>query len=390
MRTWILSWLFLALTVIGFTLFSAFSAKEVSAQSASPMPSAQPVSTASAQVVPAPLFLAGSDIELNQESSGPAFVAASRVRQTETVFGDLVVASGNTVLTGTLEQDVYVATGTLVIEGTVRGNVIVAAGEVIISPGARIDGSLIAVTQRLNMAGEIGSSLQATAEHVILQGLVGGTSTVYAQKLSLNDATQINILSGEVQELEETPGASVSSRQDFNVQPKEERPAQPAQNMIMYLLWGAVQGAFLGIMLWWLTRAVWPGALVQLQTQLATVLAWGFTLGLVWPAIGLLLLATIVGFPLMILGTTIWLGFLWLGWIIPALALATHSQFLTALPKLPLWARVLLVTAAWGALMTLPWVGWILRITSGLVGLGLVALAIQSRWAKPRRSASKK
>jgi hypothetical protein len=104
----------------------------------------------------------------------------------------------------------------------------------------------------------------------------------------------------------------------------------------------------------------------------------------------MLLIATIVGLPLMILGTTVWLGFLWLGWVIPALALATHSEFLPALSKMPVWAKVLLVSAIWGALMTLPWAGWMLRIVSGLIGLGLVVLSIKSRWVTPRRKIDKK
>ena len=303
MRTWILSWLFLALMVIGFTLFTAFSAQKVSAQTTQVVDSVAFESGISTQesVVPSPVFLSGS-----------------RVRQTDVTSGDLVVASGNTVISGEVLDDVYVATGTLVIEGTVRGNVIVAAAEVIISPEARIDGSVIAIAQRLTISGEIGSSLQATGEQILLQGVVRGTSTVYAQKLTVSEQAQLNVLSGEVQELEEMSGASVGSREDFQVLPREERATRPGRQLGAYMLWGGLQGAFLGFVVWWLTRTLWPGALVQLQTQLASVLAWGLTLGLVWPAIGLLLLATIIGFPLMILGTTLWLGFLWLGWVIPA------------------------------------------------------------------------
>lgn len=375
MRTWILSWLFLALMVIGFTLFTAFSAQKVSAQTTQVVDSVASKSGISTQesVVPSPVFLSGS-----------------RIRQSDVTSGDLVVASGNTVISGEVLDDVYVATGTLVIEGTVRGNVIVAAAEVIISPEARIDGSVIAIAQRLTISGEIGSSLQATGEQILLQGVVRGTSTVYAQKLTVSEQAQLNVLSGEVQELEEMSGASVGSREDFQVLPREERATRPGRQLGAYMLWGGLQGAFLGFVVWWLTRTLWPGALVQLQTQLASVLAWGLTLGLVWPAIGLLLLATIIGFPLMILGTTLWLGFLWLGWVIPALAVATHAQFLPSLSKMPVWSRVLLVTAAWGVVMTLPWVGWMVRIASGLVGLGLVVLLIRSRGLMKPRTAGKK
>jgi cytoskeletal protein CcmA (bactofilin family) len=360
-----------ALAVIVFTLMSAFSAQQVSAQISGASESASSVTPTS--TVPSPVFLSGASI-----------------RQSDTTSGDLVIASGNTVIAGEVLDDVYVVTGTLVIEGTVRGNVIIAAGEVIISPQAQIDGSVIVLAQRLSVSGRIGSALQATAEHVILQGSVGGVSSIYAQKLSLLDTAQISTLEGNVQELEQVSGSSVANRENFTVQPKEERPTQPVRQLVAYFVWGAVQGAFLGVILWFLTRAVWPGALVQIQTQLGSVLAWGLTLGLVWPALAMLLIATIVGLPLMILGTTVWLGFLWLGWVIPALALATHSEFLPALSKMPVWAKVLLVSAIWGALMTLPWAGWMLRIVSGLIGLGLVVLSIKSRWVTPRRKIDKK
>jgi cytoskeletal protein CcmA (bactofilin family) len=384
MRTWILGWLFLALTVICFTLFSAFAAERVSAQTLPPSP--QPATT-SAQLNSVPTFLSGSEIEVSQTPSGPVFVSGGRVRQSETVAGDLVIAAGSTVITGTVEQDVYVATGTLVIEGTVHGNVIVAAGEVLIAPGGRVDGSVIAFTQRLNMSGEIGSSLQVMAENVLLHGLVGDTATVQSQKLSLDDATRVNVLTGQVQEISETPSASVSSRSDFKVEPRQEESSQSAQKIFTHLMWGAAQGVFLACILWWCFRALWPGATAYLHSHLSAVLAWGFTVGLIWPAAALFLLATILGFPLMVLGTVVWLGFLWMGWVIPAIAVATQNSYLQSLPR---WARVLLVGAAWGALMALPWVGWILRVGSGLIGLGLVSSLAHTRWSRPVKASSAK
>lgn len=361
MRTWILGWLVLALAVIGFTLFTA---QRVSAQTVVAQNQASATTSAS---IAAPTFLSGNTVTVSDSAVGSQFLFASQVQQTGTVSGDLVALSGSTVLSGVIDQDVYVTTGTLVLEGEVRGNLFVLAGQVILAPGSRVDGSVIAATERLEVAGTIGSSLQ-----------------VWARDLLIQDTARITTLNGQVETLAQAPESQVADQTELSISPADTgKPRRTFWQIAQVVFWSAVQAACLVGLLWYCTKSLWPGVAAYVPGKLSSILAWGLTLGLMWPALALFFLATILGFPIMVVGTGFWLAFLWLGWLIPALAL---TAWLPAKEwQLPRLVTALLLGAVWGVLMAMPVAGWVIRIFSGLFGLGMVCSWLwAARTQKPK------
>ncbi len=364
MKTWILSWLLLAATVIACTLFFVRPVGAQGSVDSSQSESVQDFSSVTPQLIQT------NSWEVGETLLSPVFALAGQVRQTQQgVFSqDVVVLSGSTVLSGVVEQDVYVAGGTVIIEGEVRGNVIAAAGEISIQQGATVSGSLIAATQRLNISGVVQQDVQVWAQEVIISGTVLQQAKVEAQRLRLEDTAEIGSLAGTVQEFVASENVQVSS-ENLVISPRKLSESSTSWAIV---LMRAVQGGVLVAGIWLLTLPLWKRAPNFLQQNLGAVAAWGFTVGLLFPIAILLLLATGLGVLLAFTASLIFIWILWLGWSVVAV---TFALFLAEkYAQFPRIIIVSLVGAGWALLLMLPVVGLFVRVFSGLIGLGMICV----------------
>jgi len=92
--------------------------------------------------VQGPLVIAAGHIVVNAPVEGNARLAGGRVDVTGTVDGDASLAGGSIHVTGAVKRNVQAAGGHVVIDGPVGGNVSVAGGKLELGPNARIEGKV--------------------------------------------------------------------------------------------------------------------------------------------------------------------------------------------------------------------------------------------------------
>lgn len=232
---------------------------------------------------------------------GDLTIATSELFVSGTIDGDLeFVSSGPVTITGTITGSVRGATlGAVVIAGDVEGDVVVAAGSLDVQ-GAVSDDVLVLAGTVLHR-GLIGRDLRGQTFDTTIDGEIGRDVEVSVQTLEISASAQIG---GDVIYRSDTVGR-ISGAADI-VGQQAHLPARYSFFVRVAIGLATVLSflAFLvsGIALFWLFRTTTPraAAFVLLHPVRAVLAGLGFLLLL--PVALAVLLSTLVGIPIALLG----------------------------------------------------------------------------------------
>jgi cytoskeletal protein CcmA (bactofilin family) len=294
------------------------------------------------------------------------------VEEGETVSG-LSVVSGSVVVHGTVDGNVEGVAGSVLITGRVTGDVQVATGSLVIAPDAVVEGSVQAGAGSVTIEGAVGGDVQVGAETVtVREGATVGGDLEY-------DAQRADIAAGTV-------AGSVVQRENLDVRvgpvPDFSPFAQPFFGIPQAI--GAVYGLLASLLVGVLLLAAFPAFSTGVAGRVAESPARSGLIGLLAlfavPVALILLVITIIGIPLAVLGAILFGLAVWVGYIYGQFAVG--AWLLERVGEENRWAGLvvgLLVVALLGAV---PFVGGLLEFLVLLVGVG----ALASAWTAGYRS----
>lgn len=288
-----------------------------------------------------------------------------------TVTGDVSGAAGNVLITGTVEGDVNVATGNLVVSGTVGGSVSAGAGSVHIAEGGIVNGNF-----------DVG------AGDVRIDGTVNGDARIGAETIRLGEAAAIGgslTYDGQLEgNLDAVAGDVTHDRTLGSIGVAE---LQPLVSWV-FAVYAFVANLVLGVLL----LAVFPrfsdGVAEQaIGEPLKTGLV-GLGVILAAPLLAFVLVLTIVGIPLALVGALVFLFAVWIAVVYGRFALGMWLLSLLGRSdgdrRDRRWIALLLGLLLGAALAAVPIVGAAVRFVLFLLGLGALTL----RLVEYRRGAS--
>lgn len=274
-----------------------------------------------------------------------------------TVEGDLRAFAGNVLVDGEVTGDVEAAAGSVYITGRVGGTVSASAGSVEIGPDATIGGDLEAAAGSITVNGAVDGSVRAAAEEITL-----GPTAAIGGDLAYD---------GHLRQLE---GSSVGGSVRVTDEPAGGPPFvgdTPAVPPWVLGLYGFFANLLFGIVL----LAAFPAFSDRVADRglVNPVTTGGIgILTLLGVPVALVLIAvTVIGIPLAILGTLLFLGFLWAGGVygryvagVWLLTLAEHEGR---------WAALLLGLVVVGVIARVPIIGEVVNLLVFLLGVGALA-----------------
>lgn len=368
----------LATTLISGVLIIGPAAGAFGTSSTLDAPDSTPSSSDSATI------LASADASPGSDGQGPQFYDGSVIDVSEDVQGDVYAAGQHVTISGDVSGDVIAAAQTIDITGTIDGNVRLAAQEVSISGEIERSGTVFAATVDLTEQGSIGADLVgaaakidisgdlerdlvASVEELQIDGSVGGDVTYYS-------AAQANISSGavdgEVERIAPSPAA-------------EEPEASPGQIFVVWLL-GLLYALVALSLITVLAGLLLPRRLTRVTDQLRhspwKALLVGFLAAITVPIVLLVLLITIIGAPLALLGALTWLLMTLVTFIYTSFFLGRLILRRSRPPAvMALLGGVILIIA-----LHIPWVNIIVWFAMVFFGLGAQLLDLYDH--RPRRA----
>ncbi|WP_224447438.1 polymer-forming cytoskeletal protein [Haloprofundus salilacus] len=292
------------------------------------------------------------------------------VADTGRVGGNVAGAAGAVRIAGSVEGDVAGASGSLTLEegSTVGGDVAAGTGSLTVAEGATVRGDLSAGAQTASINGTVEGDAEIDADEILLgsAAVIEGDLT-YDGTLQRADGAVVN---GTVEREDDLATAAPVGT---------DGPLIPGWTFAVY-------GLLLNLLLGAILLFVFPSFSQRVVLEAARSPGLSGGVGLlsvvVVPLVLLLLVLTLVGIPLALVGSVLFGLLVWVGGVYGRFAVG--AVILAYTDREGEWVALLVGVLVVGLVVQIPVLGWVVNLAVGLVGLGALVLALSSGYRRRR------
>lgn len=342
------------------------------------------VNVASGEVVNNDLYLSGGTLNIDGTVNGDLVAAGGTVNLNGTVNGAVMVAGGTVNLNGKVTHGVRAAGGTVNVNGAIGGDLVVAGGTVIISGKASIGRDLVFASGNTSAAGPVEGNVRGIASELVLSNGVKGNVEVTAESLTLSPSANLqgNLIYISQNDAVVQAGARIAGTTHHNFPPP--RNTGPLSNLggrVLAFLMALAAGLIATLMV---PRRLEASAdLIRRKPWIS--LGWGAIILVAVPIAAIVVLATVVGLPLALIGMGFWGMTLYLsqlpaGMIIGRSIFRQVGQQKTKTMLLAALASGLLILEI---LKVIPVLGFIVTLAAILFGMGAIVISAQKQAIAP-------
>lgn len=156
-------------------------------------------------------FTAGRSIEVSGVVKGDVYAFGSQILVDGIVEGDVIASGGSIEITGTVMGSARLASGQIEIDGTIGKNITTASGNLEIGPNAVIGGNAVLNAGVFDFSGTINGNLTLTASTARILGDISGKVRAYVGNLRIGSRASI----GGQLEYSSSERAKIDSRADI-------------------------------------------------------------------------------------------------------------------------------------------------------------------------------
>ena len=321
------------------------------------------------------LYMVGGNVTSAGTVVGDLIAGGGSVLVSGDVSGDIAAVGGNVTLLGGVGDDVRAGGGNIVVNGNVRGDLVVGGGQVQIT-AATVGGDALIGAGTLRIDSAIGGNVKIGGGDIYLNGPIAGDVEIKAEKLTLgpnaNISGNLTYTAAKAATIED--GAIVQGETSFSERKISKREgAAVLAGIITAALIGKLLMSLVGAFALFLLFRKFAHALVEKATEASLYeMGRGLVVLIVAPVVSVLLLVTIIGIPLGVLGL---LGFaaalVFVSLAAPiVLGSITHKLVMRRSAYEVSWKTVLLGVALYFIVGLIPVVGWVLKFALVLLTLG--------------------
>lgn len=325
-------------------------------------------------------YRAGETVEINAVVQGDLVIAGGKLFVNDSIVGDLTGAGGELSISGPIADDVRVAGGKITIDSNIGDDLVVFGGEVIITEKARINGKLVCSGGDITINGEVIEALEVRGGDVSINGIIRGDSKIMGEDITIGSNAKFHKdveywrNDGEM----DFKNSLVNANAQFSEQLKDEESQSSltglgTNSLKMWVFYAL--SAFLVILAFHaLFRNAFSNAVEGLEDNLLKSFGFGLIYLVGIPLLILLAFLILIGIPLGLFATAVFIASLFFGhliaallviyylrkrydknwgfWIITFLALlcAVVLRLLTKIPYAGILISVVILSITYGAL----------------------------------------
>ncbi len=326
------------------------------------------------------IYVAGGSVISAGSIEKDLMVAGGTAVLSGPVLGDLFVAGGNVTVLNQVSGDLRVVGGNIVMTGDVLGDAVVAGGQIIFS-GKLIGGDVAVAGGTVRLESEVKGDLKIAGGEIYLNAPIAGDVNIKAQKVTLGPKADIkgDLKYQAVKAATIEEGGKVQGETIFTEIKGWDKNDKDAKQMMLGFLTFVFVAKFLmlltGALVLGLTFRKYSKELVEKATSNPLKeLGRGVVTLIVLPILSVILMVTIIGMPLGMLGmlafvmlmiyamivTPIFLGSLVYKWI------SKRADYVVN------WKTILLGAVICALLGLIPFLGGIVLCASMAITLGAV------------------
>lgn len=350
----------------------------------------QTIEVADDEIVEDTLLASGETIDIDGTVRGDLVAFGDRLTIRGKVEGNVFAAGREVVVTGVVDGSLHMACERCTLEGEVTRGLYSGAERITLTESARVGRDITLFGEGVRIDGDGGRDLFAGGEWIEIRGEIGRSARTHSRRLTVFDEARIGqdltIEIGQGGEADVASGAQIGgevSESEFEHE-MHERGSPWLEGGFYLRAFVFIVSAFLvGLVLHALVPGIFSGQLVT-SGEFVRCLGFGFVALIVTPIALVLCAITVVGIPIAILGGFVYLTLLFVSAVVVAALVGSSITGADPESSYGFGSALLLGLVVVVAVMNLPFVGGLLRLLIGLVGMGLVITTLHEIWRTPR------
>lgn len=333
------------------------------------------------EVIDDDVVFAGDTVLIEGTVNGDVFAFANYVEVRGTINGNLVTSGNNLHLLGHVTGSVFAAGSSVDVEGPIDGSLVTAGSRTQVTGTGSVGHSWITAADQVLLDGKVARGMLAGGANIRLQGQVGRELRAYVNNLSIgSQATVAGPVTYYSNHRATIDPAAHTGEVTYH---QYERTNVTIFSPWFRTTWIALK--FVGFVLaGLLVLALFP-ALRRRFPELVTEKPWqlpvaGLVALVVFPVALIILLMTVVGIPLSLLGMVVFPGLIYFSQILVAWSLGKLLEERVPFMQNWAWPLVFLIGAMLTTLLVeLPGMGGLFGLAWLLYGLGGLWYLITTR-----------
>jgi cytoskeletal protein CcmA (bactofilin family) len=331
------------------------------------------------------LYLAGGNVTSSGRVGGDLTAAGGTLLVNGPVAGDILAGGGSLTIIGDVTGDLRFGGGNTVIQGLVGGDVTGGGGQVMLS-GARVGGDVVVAGGSVTLDAPVAGNARLAGGEIRINAPISGNLTVMADKVTLGPRALISgsftYTASKAATLE--TGAVVKGETKFNerlsTEPAATKTAAFFSFWVLIKLLMALAGA---LILGYFFRRYARELVAKAAARPWLEAGRGLILLIIWPIISIVLLVTVVGIPIGLIGLLAYAAALIFTCLATPLVIGSlvHKWIWKPAEHKINWKTILLGVIVAFLLGLIPLLGWIVKFIFTLITLGAV-LSIKWKVAK--------
>ncbi|TBN04327.1 hypothetical protein EYD45_06825 [Hyunsoonleella flava] len=277
-------------------------------------------------------YRAGETIHVNAAIQGDLVTAGGKLIINDSIYEDFTAAGGELFLNDYIADDVRVAAGRITVDAEIGDDLVVFAGEVILTENAVVHGNLKCFAGNIEIHGDVMGNLDIKGADILIDGTVKETSKIVGEDITIGSNAkfhkEVQYWSSEGQMDFKDSLVNTEAYFDEDLGEEKSELSLISLGIASFSLWiFYVLSAFLVILvLHALFKNAFSNAVEGLQNNLLKSFGYGLIYLLGIPLLIVLALVVIIGIPIGLFITTIFIFSLLFGHLIAALLLVYYYK----------------------------------------------------------------
>lgn len=326
------------------------------------------------EVIKDNLYLSGGEIAVNEIVRGDVVAAGGKLEFNNVITEDLMAAGGQIEVNNNVQGDARIAAGQVSVDATINKDLVILGGSINLRKGTLVNGDVSAFGGQIDIKGDYNGDLRASGGTVRIDAKIAGNVEIESENIKISKDTVIdgNLTYTSDKELDIDPSQVRGDIRRIEPKIKKVKAALPfpwkfisfGAWLILALICAALFPKFFEKTSSAIKKSFWKSTLMGLLILIVTPIAL------------MIILITVIGIPIAVVGFMLYIVAVYLSKIITAHWLGSKLYRKGKYIKMILGVVILTI------LFWIPFIGWILKLGTILVALGSVTQIPKARKKK--------
>lgn len=342
-------------------------------------------SVRSSETISGDVYMGGGNVTSSGTINGDLLAGGGTITVSGKVSGDIAAGGGTITITSEVTDDIRAGGGNITLQGRVGGDVVAGGGTVHIG-GPGVGGDVVVGGGSIRVDAPVSGKIMVGGGDVYLNSTINGNVEVDADKLTLGSGAVLNgnLTYSSGREVITENGATVKGQTVFNKRQDVHKDRQAVAAIVSgFILWKLaallVAALVVGLAFRRYAREITERVVNNTWSELGR----GVAVLILMPITSVILLVTVVGIPLGIIGLLTFVVTMMVMWILSPIVLGSilSRYFFKHESHRITWQTILLGAIVFSIIDLIPFIGGLFNFALMLTVLGA---ALRLKWSIAR------